>query len=136
VSREWKPGDVAMVVCGDERERPATYCTDLRRGPYWQFRDGQLRDAAISDARPLVVIDSEDAEEVERLVSRLEDLTGHANGLVAVHMAGALREFADPKPPCGASLCLGKDGALYRCSEAEGHEGPHVDGTCVWTAQP
>jgi hypothetical protein len=112
-------------------------------GPRFGSQHGWHEDR-IEVIRPLVVIDPEDREQVERL-ARDHHASGHIAAWGAMHentraglvdeMQAALREFANPKPPCGASLTLGKAGALYRCSEVEGHDGPHLDGTCTWTAK-
>jgi hypothetical protein len=120
MSREWKLGDVAMVR-GD-------VCLRLHNG-LWEHGRGDRFAYNEPTARPLVVIDPEDREQVERLASAIR----RAPGPFQVALQDALRAFADPEP-CGASLTLGKDGALYRCAEAEGHDGPHADGTCIWTA--
>lgn len=67
----WQPRDVAMVECGDGQEREATYRFDSTRGPYWQFRDGALRDADVSSARPALVLDPENAETADRFARDL-----------------------------------------------------------------
>jgi len=98
VSREWKPGDVALV----------------RRGPSWSGRamwtlegwidQGGDRERVplfdITDARPLVVIDPEDREQVNRLDVALSAMSFSARhcGSFSVLQA-ALREFANPTPP-------------------------------------
>jgi hypothetical protein len=54
------------------------------------------------DARPLVVIDPEDAEAVGRLVRIMEDRAGGRgalDGSPMLDMTLALREFANPTPP-------------------------------------
>lgn len=136
MTREWQPGDVVVVA------RMRAFYTDGNEGPMFTFADGSRARADVVPAdpsRPLVVIDPEDAEQVERLI-RLQDkhFDGYERSTVLAadrdSMQAALREFADPKPPCGASLTLGKDGALYRCSEPTNHTGPHIDGSCTWTA--
>jgi hypothetical protein len=70
VRGQWKPGDVAMVTCRDGKEREATFCTHVatEQVSFWKFRDGSLRDADISDARPLVVIDPENLDQVAALL--------------------------------------------------------------------
>jgi hypothetical protein len=139
MSREWQPGDVAMLTTpkGDRRAVHYTDGWEDFEGAWWD-------DTRNLPARPLVVIDPEDREQVERL-ARDHHASGHIAAWGAMHentraglvdeMQAALREYADPKPPCGASLTLGKDAAMYRCAEAEGHKGPHADGTCTWTAK-
>lgn len=67
----WDPYELAMVECDDGIWREANYITstkgDLYWVPYWRFKDGLTRPAGISKARPVVVIDPEDREEVLRL---------------------------------------------------------------------
>ena len=94
MSKQWKPGDVAAVQCSDGKWRQAMF--NLYQGRWtWSFGDATLRDADTSVARPLVVIDPENREEVERLGKTL-----FAAGFTATgRLQDALREFADPKPP-------------------------------------
>lgn len=92
----YQPGDVAMVravttiaAFGGRRA--------VRRGGVWMFLDheGYVIDAYVEDVRPLVVIDPEDSEQVERLAGCLDSrIIDDADMLQA-----ALREFAAPKPP-------------------------------------
>lgn len=97
MSREWKPGDVAM------RDGELAFLTD--RG-VWRWSTTGLPCLAQDHARsrPLVVIDPEDREQVEQLI-RLQDIAfdGSARDPVIAadvrDMQAALREFADPKPP-------------------------------------
>jgi hypothetical protein len=134
MSREWTPGDVALVTANDGGHPGVAFRVDYSGvGHVWWVANGYWRDEFVESARPLVVIDPEDM----RAVERLQDLyiAAESRGLSGLSMLDALREFADPKPPCGASLTLGKAGVLYRCSEVEGHDGPHLDGTCTWTAK-
>ena len=100
MTREWKPGDVA-IVDGPGRRYPITFYknenTDelmFNNGHGFQYRVRRLSHAA----RPLVVIDPEDFEQVRRLrdlLSPPEGLLRHGCGEVA----DALREFANPTPP-------------------------------------
>lgn len=84
MSAEWKPGDVAVV------------------------------DGIVSVVRPLVVIDPEDREQVERLAVAYttvesarsgdeyrawENRSAEARGRIVDGLAAALREFANPTPP-------------------------------------
>ena len=99
MSKDWKHGDVAMVECSDGEWRPAFYLPATLSGyPNWRFADGMLRDAGLSRARPLVVIDPEDREQVERLAERIGHLWRSENYVADVVQA-ALREFANPTPP-------------------------------------
>lgn len=90
--REWKPGDVLMV-----RGEVAlvTTCTPEIDDLYVETARGRCLDMGrVDDARPLVVIDPEDREQIKRLVDLYE-------GGVTLEgdMQAALREFANPTPP-------------------------------------
>lgn len=104
MSAEWKPGDVAMVTgrwirTEDHSERYA-----VRRAGGWISRASiSIADWEVSDARPLAVIDPEDAEQVERLTDGLYG--GHHGGTVRVR--AALREFARPTPSIDEPRGLG-----------------------------
>ena len=98
--REWKPGDVWLINEGEgysERERLLLRVGNRR----WIDADGDER--SLSDntivrmAHPLVVIDPEDREQVERLRNALFGRSAHAHGVKEIQTV--LREFADPKPP-------------------------------------
>jgi len=98
--REWKPGDVAMVE--DERgvQRLAV-CGALnpRLMHRWHYDEQGI--GRILHPRPLVVIDPEDREQVERLTSLYyhDDLDQPASFVRSNQMQAALREFANPTPP-------------------------------------
>ncbi len=67
MNRDYKPGDVAMVRLDAETEIRVMWTHDGGwRGPKGTFYDLHL------SARPLVVIDPEDREHVERLVRALD----------------------------------------------------------------
>lgn len=97
MAREWQPGDVAMVngeVCMFLGSAGWEHGDSAR----FRYRSDE------TDVRPLVVIDPEDAEQVERLRDALpedwcltEDAGIRAETFVAVQ--AALREFANPTPP-------------------------------------
>lgn len=132
-AREWKSGDVAMVKWRHYPEARAMF-----NGRHWNEADGCEWDGREDDLtlRPLVVIDPEDPDAARRLCAIL--LSHGEPAIFTDLMQAALREFADPKPPtCTASLFVtygdGK-GAEQKCDRAEGHEGPHVDGSFTWTA--
>lgn len=102
---EWKPGDVAMVECSDGEWRRAAYRRATVGNPEaWEFEDGARRRVNESRTRPLVVIDPEDREQVERLMKGLPvswDLfqsddpeLGEETIAAGQH---ALRDFATPK---------------------------------------
>ena len=102
MKREWKPGDVALVpgvgkalVLDDGR-----WSTQPRGviHPRKGFED-------LYKARPLVVIDPEDREQIERLAQLLHDYDAHLaddphreSAWVSL-TSDALRKYANPKPP-------------------------------------
>lgn len=91
MSREWKPGDVATIST-----RPLIYLGDDR----WADSFGTQLRLTSGEPRPLVVIDPEDREAVERLVTAIERVTGGtANHRAGDDMQAALREYANPTPP-------------------------------------
>lgn len=98
--REWKPGDVGASRYG------VVFYTE--RG--WFFDDGSGPNGPEEkfypprDLRPLVVIDPEDREQVERLTSalklwRLKNIECLADEQEVTDVQAALREFANPTPP-------------------------------------
>ena len=75
---------------------------------HWQTPTlGQVADSSVTEARPLVVIDPEDREQVERLAAayvsegtqRGYAMPGHQMEDRRDAMQAALREFANSKPP-------------------------------------
>jgi len=110
MSREWKPGDVAMVSLFDGEEVRAirvARCPMCRRhgdSPHWHCgseHGGNLPSSKDADARPLVVLDPEDREEVERLMDTyMGQFDSYPPSTTeADHMQAALRELANPTPP-------------------------------------
>lgn len=105
----------AMVECSDGEWRPAMGGKHrFDDSLMWVFSDGKYRDRDISNSRPLVVIDPEDTEAVERLArARWEAYRGDASVKPCSFddlaewlrqeridwMQAALREYANPKPP-------------------------------------
>lgn len=97
MNRKWKPGDVAMV-----RHDSSEWRTGIRHGDRarWNTSGGFWFDAQVSEVRPLVVIDPEDREQVERLLCLGGyEVCGVSGGISVENMQAALREFANPKPP-------------------------------------
>ena len=106
MTREWKPGDVVTgLLDGIE-------IVGIVRGggTHMFYADSVTTDQValkhVRCLRPLVVIDPEDREQVERLalayvrVFTLGDPIEHSTvRICANQMQQALREFADPKPP-------------------------------------
>lgn len=111
--REWKPGDVALVT---EYDPPLLAMVGYREGSkllMFKYADGGFDVAGRIDivdgeeleiaARPLVVIDPEDREQIKRLAdigTRIADprRTGLASDHAIRSLQAALREFANPKP--------------------------------------
>ena len=108
MTREWKPGDVAMVA-SETRAWRVFRTTDREGNEVWADATGPLLpdDEWVPNRtiRPLVVIDTEDREQVERLVAAWEAVENVAPGPVPMtarqmRMQAALRSLiAPPKPP-------------------------------------
>lgn len=111
MSRKWKPGDVAMRSDAQGTESLAVCvdsCPRHMAAAHWHtFRDGRMDWDTLDfngvTYRPLVVIDPEDREQVERLVAILHDGDswfgrGPNQPTHASLLQKALHEFADPKP--------------------------------------
>lgn len=97
MSREWKPGDVAMLP--NERIAVVDRVGRFLYGgePYDYVSPGSIN---ARDARPLAVIDPEDREQVGRLYDFYYELRlgeQRVDHLVDTLQA-ALREFAEPTP--------------------------------------
>lgn len=97
--REWKQGDVAILslVNGSEtRALVDSFGWSDQSGMSWALEGSR----GYTSARPLVVIDPEDREQVERLRASLERMSFSpwACG-AATCLTTALREFANPTPP-------------------------------------
>jgi hypothetical protein len=99
MGREWQRGDVAFIP-GVGRAL-MTGCGWLSQG----MRSPAHAVEAYLDPRPLVVIDPEDREQVERLGGG----TGHVN---VNWLQDRLRAFADPKPEEPTGL-----GAVVECDD-------------------
>jgi len=105
MSREWQPGDVAMLSGRGGTELGICYEPGIvtERGSKARWRTAGLdRWSSVSEARPLVVIDPEDREQVARLaVAYMSANPGVASIEPTIHgrLTNALREFADPTPP-------------------------------------
>lgn len=75
MTREWQPGDVAMLKLNT---RGGKWFQGVRIQPctqhdyyVWQVNGGGISERAVDTARPLVLIDPEDHEQVERLYEAL-----------------------------------------------------------------
>ena len=105
--REWKIGDLAVVTTKSGVQYRGIYQLAPGIDHYWGRLPGEVRPNALLDpdvsARPLVVIDPEDREQVERLLECVLD-TDLGDGEAVededvTEMQRALREFANPTPP-------------------------------------
>jgi hypothetical protein len=105
MAREWQSGDVAVLTFAKHEAAVAVRCPHPRKGGYWQHSGEFGSGSAYDDiggftVRPLVVIDAEDREQVERLVQAWERQTGEsAFSNTGRYLQAALREFANPTPP-------------------------------------
>lgn len=97
MSREWKPGDVAMATDANGQACRAIFTEEHE----WSCACGYDLEPANCAIRPLVVIDPEDREQVERLLSNYHGWKWeHATKQPSItDMQAALREFASPTPP-------------------------------------
>lgn len=146
VARQWKAGDVAMVTALNRSTPYRAYFDAEHGGRVWrEYAEPNSCLISPETVRPLVVIDPEDAEQVERL----HDLVMHTNECVAGslvrgaltygHTAAALREFARPsrpEPPAFPALVADGDNE-YWALHAEGmwtcvHSRPGVDMPRTW----
>lgn len=102
MTREWKPGDVAVCTLDDitvyaVHSNPAN-------GRHWVTPEGERVRIDEGDLSPLVVIDPENAAEVERFarayVAAAKSAPWNARRAKVIReLQIALREFAEPKPP-------------------------------------
>jgi hypothetical protein len=103
VSREWKPGEVAVYVTSSGRRVVGV----MTHGEVWngvdEYGDTYMNRTGIP-AKTLAVIDPEDREQVEALAALASHQGIRYGGLadervIADHLTAALREFANPTPP-------------------------------------
>lgn len=99
MGREWKPGDVGITTPVTTNETATLFV--VGDGPRFYYADGDIASHPPgADARPLVVIDPEDREQVERLTGCLAINGANANDRnYWRETQAALREFANPTPP-------------------------------------
>jgi hypothetical protein len=99
---QWKPGDVAMVVntAGENKVACFTGRWGKEDEEHWSFADGStLLPHEVEIARPLVVIDPEDREQIDRLVRAFWDANTDDGDADLDYMQAALRSLVtDPKP--------------------------------------
>lgn len=100
MSREWKPGDVAMVK--NDYGAWNLCIRTLVAGRGWVWRPGCAdifyADDIVQGVRPLVVVDPEDVDAVYRLDDLYRAAKSRGAGAYG-WMQQALREFASPQPP-------------------------------------
>lgn len=123
-ARGWKPGDVALVR-NEWNVWNVAICSVKagQRGFVWQFGVSDAWEKLDAEARVLVVIDPEDAEQVERLSAIYEAQPFSESEIEA--MQAALRAFASATPPrCPAH----GDPACALCSRIA--EDDLEDGSC------
>lgn len=109
MKREFKPGDVAKACYdGDELIYLRVRSRYNEKGERWESQEGSHSYAFESADwfRPLVVIDPEDREQVERLARLWASHAGEFDTTPG-RMAAALREFANPTPPIEEPTGLG-----------------------------
>jgi len=93
---EWKPGDVAMVTHRDGHPQGVGIFHIYPSGQtYWQLAEHTFA-SRVCTAWRLVVIDPEDAEQVERLLGMWANQSTPPYGRRSLH--DALREYANPTP--------------------------------------
>lgn len=132
MSREWKPGDVAMVSNGEDVAwrgivRPRRAANDALEFAYVTGGFDMVGELAEGyAARPLLVIDPEDREQVERLAKAVWDRPPNEDGADAFQ--NALRSLLSPPTPEEPT----RDGALIAC-ELSGRPGRAVLLAGSWT---
>jgi hypothetical protein len=155
MSREFRPGDVALVRITSEYPPEIAVRGGGTWAGKWYVAGPRLgsqhgwHEDRIEIIRPLVVIDPEDREQVERLVSAVltadaahhEGRACYSTTCHADRMQAALREFAAPKPPrcvahgneacadCSRIRTIDFDGGECRHCSTYGTDGMHWD-TC------
>lgn len=122
-AREWGPGDVTMWTAEFRRDEVSAHVAAWDGDGWPRLSDGAY-------ARPLVVIDPENREQVERLRDSFIFATneGMTTGDAMQH---ALREFANPTPPTpdeiGLLVEFHADGRQYFVADC--HRGQFMEAT-------
>lgn len=98
--REWQFGDVAMIEVHDNRH------VGIFVGGGWRYADDMRvsDDSAIATVRPLVVIDPEDRQQLERLADAFTEAEDSRTITASQHRVDAMRDalcslINPPKPP-------------------------------------
>jgi hypothetical protein len=119
---EYKPGDVAVAMIHDQAH--VIFRVDIEGQERWVDRLGLATWPRGREIRPLVVIDPEDREQVERLYGLMWSVgtVSHERGRLteaeqredADDLQAALREFANPKPaePTGLGAVVEDEAGL------------------------
>ena len=106
MNESYPPGTVAMIEAGCWANTHKAFRT--QDGWIYGPRGVLASDDVVSNVRPLVVIDPEDREQVERLAKAMHesdhiapwhDLHNETRSQIEDAMQAALREFANPTPP-------------------------------------
>lgn len=97
MSREWKPGDVALTTVGGATEKVSILTETYQSGRRWWRANGWVPPEMVDSARPLVVIDPEDREQIEQIAKRCYAEL-RAGNVLADRLQAALRALANPKP--------------------------------------
>lgn len=131
MSREWQPGDVALVEAGCWANRKVA----LRLSEGWSHVNGTNvdGDGIVSPVRPLVVIDPEDRAQIERLAELMWSHRANLLTDLGEVVADAIREYAEPQhPKCKAALIF--KGEHYPCDQFDGHGMTHgnTEAGAIW----
>lgn len=135
-------GEVAMITFGGSinENGPAFYVVEMDREDRWVFPDGTEEPASYpKSARPLVVIDPEDPEHIERLVEAMVDAAGasgfsvHPRGLdnpfLGAFLVKTLQCLANPAPPMEEPTNIG---AVIQCEDGSVYVRVHAYGKTPW----
>ena len=137
MSADWKSGDAALIEVGCHANRHV----GMYAGGGWHYRDNNSKwvsddPAIVTIIRPLVVIDAEDREQVERLRDLMDTAWSEQtsdHGFVPIAqgkgqrgnaLQAALRKFANPKPKppeptVGGSQVRESDGTVWTRVEGQ-----------------
>lgn len=130
MSREWAPGDVALVRRGSSDWHRAMWADRPNlEAPGWHCIHGPCDN--VTDVRPLVVLDAEDREQVEdvfRLMLRTLPKIAPTHRDYADALQAALRSLIEPpKPPEPMGLgAVVEDGAGRQWVRTERDAGERV----------
>jgi len=131
--REWKPGDVALCTL----DGTFVLKVDSPGRKRWAVSEGNVVTIEDDDLHPLVVIDPEDREQVERLAEALNKSLDFRDGsllagAINAALADTLHALANPTPPKPAEPT--GLGAVVECIDGRVFVVDHVhgDGTPRW----